>query len=744
MAPPPLTSGRPASRPAWGLAAVALAGTIALVHGAGGMPFFRDRLYYFLPQYDACRQAINAGEVPLWNPFTNCGQPLLATWQVGLGSPFSLPFLLLPWHHAVPAFWFLILSFAAAGTYALGLRAGLGPFGSAIAAVVYAGAAPLRTLGEWPNIVVSLAALPALLAAGVDLARGRAGATAAFGLLAALQLLAGQPRQVLMAALTVGLWLLALTAGPARGFGVRRNPGGSSSSRLAVAGLLALGAAAMQMLPTIELWTLSDRRLSGVPASTVRESFLHASDAWTLVFARGWGTEGRILDPHRLLTPRLYFGWIGLWLAALGLAAARGPVRRFALLSLPAGVLIAAGGPFLEAAIRFLGKEEPALRYLGHLVLIGWPGLCLLVGLGAERMAGKAGRRTPADGAWAAWIAAGAAAVAAFMWSPGGRLLAGAVAGADSVAAGRWLEAIRADALVAAGAVGAGWFAARSGAGAPVRRIALVAGLAADLGWAAHAHEIKAPAAAFPRPSAIDRFGLDRDRVFAPSWTIQVWNDDSPRTVLDHYQARWTLLSPNIPQVFRVHNAFGYEPLCLSATRELFGAFDNALGPVMPGVEATGVRWILGPLSDAPPGWRVREKLVGDWGLMESPLPRSSLLVLPSRASGLPWRSLARLTPAGTAAVQRETWNTLEIDVRSRTDAIVTPTTPSYPGWRASVNGVRRQLCRAGALFVAVPVPAGRSRVRLDYVPLSFALGLFLSSLALGAAATLGCVVFRR
>ena len=73
--------------------------------------------------------------------------------------------------------------------------------------------------------------------------------------------------------------------------------------------------------------------------------------------------------------------------------------------------------------------------------------------------------------------------------------------------------------------------------------------------------------------------------------------------------------------------------------------------------------------------------------------------------------------------------------MESRRDALVTPTTPWYPGWRAEVNGARRPVVRAGTIFLAVGVPAGQSRIRLEYVPLSFALGLFASALALGALA---------
>ncbi len=196
---PPTLSGE-GGRLLW--PALALLGVLlfALDQASGGMPYFRDRIYYFLPQFELCRSAIAAGDLPLWNHFTNCGQPLLATWQVAVGSPLTIPFLVFPFDIAVRVFWFIALGLAAAGAYVLGRRMGLAPFGSAIAAVVYAGAGPMRSLGEWPNIVQSLAFLPVLLVAVIDLVHRRRGAVVVAGLLGGLMILSGQPRQLFISA----------------------------------------------------------------------------------------------------------------------------------------------------------------------------------------------------------------------------------------------------------------------------------------------------------------------------------------------------------------------------------------------------------------------------------------------------------------------------------------------------------------------------------------------------------------
>ena len=54
-----------------------------------------------------------------------------------------------------------------------------------------------------------------------------------------------------------------------------------------------------------------------------------------------------------------------------------------------------------------------------------------------------------------------------------------------------------------------------------------------------------------------------------------------------------------------------------------------------------------------------------------------------------------------------------------------------YPGWQATVDGVEAPLLRADYLFRSVHIPPGDHRVRIDYRPSSFYLGLALSLITL-------------
>jgi hypothetical protein len=67
-----------------------------------------------------------------------------------------------------------------------------------------------------------------------------------------------------------------------------------------------------------------------------------------------------------------------------------------------------------------------------------------------------------------------------------------------------------------------------------------------------------------------------------------------------------------------------------------------------------------------------------------------------------------------------------------------------YPGWRASVDGHSAEILRANYLFRAVPLPAGRHEVRLEFRPLTFQLGAAITALTVLGLLVLGFLSWRR
>jgi len=625
------------------------------------MAFFRDRLYYFLPQYDACRRAFTAGTVPLWNPFLNGGQPLFATWQVALASPLSLPFLLWPFDLGLRIFWVLALGLAAGSMFALARRAGLAPAGAAVAAVIYAGSGPIRTLGEWPNIVAGLALLPlAPLAADFAVTRAAGGRTA-LALVTGLLVLSGQPRTVAIAALLTGAWVL-VRYGADRRIGLRLLAG--SAAGFAVA--------AIQLLPTVDLYLQSARRAQGVPWSTVDESFLHVQDLLTLVWARALGTEHGFWGPGRLLMPRLYAGLASLWLLWRGCQAGGFP-RRVAGWLVPVTLVIALGSPVYAALLREFDAAA-RLRYLGHAVLAGWPAVCLLAGAGAASLRGRR-----------------AAAVAAL--------------------------------------------------------------ITADLLWSFHRYEVKAAPARVLQPAHQAAALVPDGRIFSPIWLQQVYDDTSGFPLADRYAARAALLAPNLPQVEGLTNVVGYEPFGLATQAELFAGWeardsgrprdgtsrDGRNGrrrnpaALVAALQVSGARWMSGPKEEALPGWILRAEPFPAWGIWENPHPGPVAAVLPLGALSGPWQALGSSPRRGRAALTSTSWSRIEVAVETSEVAGLSLAIPFCRGWRAMAHGVRLPVTRSGGVLLGVVLPPGPAAVTLTYAPLSFALGLWISLVALAS-----------
>ena len=65
------------------------------------------------------------------------------------------------------------------------------------------------------------------------------------------------------------------------------------------------------------------------------------------------------------------------------------------------------------------------------------------------------------------------------------------------------------------------------------------------------------------------------------------------------------------------------------------------------------------------------------------------------------------------------------------------------PGWKATVNGQDVEIMRANYALRAVPIPAGKTRVELDYRPPGFMFGALISLLTIGGMVTLGVMTYR-
>lgn len=75
--------------------------------------------------------------------------------------------------------------------------------------------------------------------------------------------------------------------------------------------------------------------------------------------------------------------------------------------------------------------------------------------------------------------------------------------------------------------------------------------------------------------------------------------------------------------------------------------------------------------------------------------------------------------------------NTVRISTLSKSDSILFLSDPFYPGWKAKVDGVDTPIYRANYAFRAVVLPKGKHNVEFIYDPLSFRLGIYAAVIGL-------------
>lgn len=176
----------------------------------GGKTFFyRDYgvLGYPVLQYE--HDSFWRGEIPLWNPLSNCGSPLLAQWGTMALYPFSLLYLVLPLPWSASFFSLAHLFLGGLGMFHLARRWTQNNFAASVGGFAFAFNGLMFSCLLWPNYLVALGWMPWVVLKMED-AWTRGGRALVVGaLLSTLQLLAGVPEVVLLTWIFVlGLFVL--------------------------------------------------------------------------------------------------------------------------------------------------------------------------------------------------------------------------------------------------------------------------------------------------------------------------------------------------------------------------------------------------------------------------------------------------------------------------------------------------------------------------------------------------------
>jgi hypothetical protein len=697
---------------------------------------------------------LREGKLPQWYPYEGLGEPFIGQLNESAFHPASWLFAILPGPSALR--WDLLLGYLAAGLGQLLLarRLGMSLTASALAAVVFAFSGYAISLSNLLPYLWGMASLPwlGLFAAEVTTRDRPWPWVAALALCWASIVVAGDSHSALLGGLVV-LFVAALTRG------LRRLP------LCVLASLLALGIAAAELLPAIDIVKAGPRALWN-SASNIR------------LISAFWA-----LHPYRL--PELLFaGWIpfqtsilvsneryhegGVWALSIFVGAPAVALASVGLFSRSqrgflAGTLAIFG---LWLALGYQGGLEPALRHaLPILNLLRYPekhlavwtfGLSLASAAGLDHLRGKQGWKVPI-----ALATLGAACVAAALALPADlplRIWPQLAAAPLHVPRlhGAWHAA-----LLATGAALAASAAILVGARFRPAAIALLP-LAVFLElWVTNGATIGvAPASVLvdtPRLCSSARragAGADGLRVVSASsrsrqadeleraaiWAAMSRNllqPDSSALCGIGSVSGWPILS-NEPRVLRevIGRADRHPVLQLYGFGLLVRAFpeDRPVPDevVVDAVSLLGKGLVLVKRPAAPRAYAATPRWVPDAAAARGEVERQGLsLVETPVLVGVGEPFTGGTGPVGTVRIAAYEPEHVAIEARMERAGAVILNDLDASGWTATVDGARARIYNANALVRGVLVPPGAHRIEMSYALPRLREGLVVSGASL-------------
>src|SRR2546427_7232870 len=214
--------------------------------------YYRDFGFFSYPLAHYHRESFWQGEIPLWNPVSNCGLPFLAQWNTLVLYPGSLFYLLFPLSWSLAVFCLLHQFLAGMGMFCLANRWTGNRLAASVAGVAYAFNGLTLNCLMWPNNIAALGWMPWVILASQRAWTGGGRSIAAAAAVGAMQMLSGAPEIILLTWIT----LAVLAAGQSfQGF----RAAGKVWWRFAAIALLVAGTSAAQLLPFLDLLSYAHR-----------------------------------------------------------------------------------------------------------------------------------------------------------------------------------------------------------------------------------------------------------------------------------------------------------------------------------------------------------------------------------------------------------------------------------------------------------------------------------------------------
>ena len=363
--------GRP--RPEALGAAILAALVLALLAPAwlrGLSPYWGDLTYLHMPWQVSTTQSLQAGRLPLWDPYLYFGMPMAANMQRAVFYPGMLPFRFFDFPSALVIFHGLHYWLAGWLTF-LWLRSLRLRHGSALAgAVVFMLGGGLLSRMSFLNHIAVLGLLPGFMLFFRK--------PVLLALTLACAFLAGYP-PFLIGGVVLAWAVMAVLARPQ---GAWARSAWSCGRGWTAAALLAAGLSACQLLPGAELFGLS-RRSAGMGL----EETLRYSYSWRELcsWISPWLIRG--FNPSVDWTKSCYMGFVGAGIAAWGLWKLRRKiVLGLACLLGAIFFLLLGDTTVFSRAVWAHWTPLHFVRYPGNLAYLGWSLTALLAAAGWQKL----------------------------------------------------------------------------------------------------------------------------------------------------------------------------------------------------------------------------------------------------------------------------------------------------------------------------------------------------------------------
>ncbi len=740
-ATPPITKAETATNDDW-LTPRRFAALLALLVLASypqvllGLQTFvnRDFGFYAYPVAHHFRESFWQGEVPLWNPLSNCGEPFLAQWNTQVLYPPALFYLVLPLSWSLGVFCLLHLFWGGLGMFYL-VRSWTGNhFAAAFAGIVFAFNGLMLNSLMGPSTIASLGWMPWVVWLTERAWREGGKMIILAALAGALQMLAGGAETVILTWAFLGsLGLIALVrAGASRG---------KIFLRASLVVLLISGLSAAQLLPFFEL--LDDSRSKEIISAAL---WPMPASGWLNFFVPLFhchAYHGVFMQANQFWTSSYYLGVTTMALAVWALWRSRQAVV-WLLAALTGFCLILALGE-ATPVYRWLSAHSSAMglmRFPVKFVILPVFALPLLAAYGLVKNPADQGRKNLRFGrAWGVICFAVVALIAGiigwnYRFQPAGE-------NPTTVMVNGLLRAVFFLAIVA------GLFFTKKISELKLRRTLQV--LLLLLVWFDLFRQAPQPqtvSRAVFQPNlphgwaATPRLGVARAMI--PPSVRQQFVAAFIEDPTENFLSRRFALSLNCNLLDDIPKCDDFFPLELHRYVLLFASDLTA-----PMLDFVGASQIITVESNAF-AWQPRATFLPLLTGGQKPVFAGDATVLqilggthfdPRAEVYLPVEAKDFITVTNPATVKITAENfsaqRIEATVAAAAPALLVAAQTYYHPWRAYVDGEPVPLWRANFNFQAVEVPAGTHRVKLVYEDRRFYLGATVSLTTLA-----GCLIF--